>query len=96
MPGGREERGGGSLEGEETLGGRKQAPQGAPASLRVTPAFLGPLSAGVDSAQEPTCEMGKLELLRRPSKIWLFLLTAPHPHPRNSGPEQSSREWGRE
>lgn len=37
-----------------------------------------------------------MDVLGRLSKIWLFLLTAPRPHPRNSGPGRSSRERGRE
>lgn len=37
-----------------------------------------------------------LDALGRPLKIWLFLLTVPHPHPRSSGPARSARERGRE
>lgn len=45
---------------------------------------------------EPTSGMREFGHARRPSNIWLFLLTVPHPHPRSSGPERFAREKGRE
>lgn len=49
-----------------------------------------------DTILEWVSGMESLGVLRRRSKTWPFLLTTPHLHAKNSGPDLSSREKERE